>query len=109
MEPPLAALTPALLGELERLEPHGQGNPQPLVRLGPLRLLGPPRLFGKGNLAGLARGGDGSTPVVKLLGWGWQERQEELAGTFEVLGVLERDEEGDGPVLRLVDARPVVE
>lgn len=91
-----------LLAELERLEPHGQGNPQPLVRVGPLALAGTPRSFGQGHLSARVRG-DG-TPLG-LLGWGWQARAGDLAGDFEALGYLERNRDTGGPVLRLVDSR----
>jgi single-stranded-DNA-specific exonuclease len=93
-----------LLSELLRLEPHGQGNPRPLLRTGPLTLAAPPRLFGNGHLAVRARGEDGWP--VELLGWGWQARATSLAGRFEVLGYLEKDGYTGGPVLRLVDSRP---
>jgi single-stranded-DNA-specific exonuclease len=93
-----------LLAVLARLEPHGQGNPQPLARVGPLRLEVPPRLFGSGHLSARVRG-DG-TPL-ELLGWGWQPRAAALTGRFEALGYLERDRENGGPVLRLVDSRPL--
>ena len=100
-------VTPALVAELDRLEPHGQGNPQPLVRTGPLVLAGAPRLFGNGggHLAARARGDDGGT--VELLGWRWQPRASALAGRFEVLGHLERDGYTGGPVVRLLDCRPL--
>jgi len=101
-----AELTPDLLAELSRLEPHGQGNPQPLLRVGPLRLAGPPRLFGKGHLAARALEEGGGDASVALLGWRWQDRQEKLAGCFEALGFLEEDTWRGGPVLRLVDSRP---
>lgn len=95
-----------LLAELARLEPHGQGNPQPLVRVGPLSLAAPPRRFGNGHLSALVRGDGGA---LTLLGWGWQPREAELAGPFEALGYLERDRETRGPVLRLADTRPLAE
>jgi hypothetical protein len=50
-----------------------------------------------------AQGNDGSP--IDLLGWGWGDRAEELAGSFEVLGCLEEDSYTRKPVLRLVDAR----
>ena len=93
-----------LLAELARLEPHGQGNAQPLLRVGPLALTGPPRAFGKGHLEAAARGDDGGS--VTLLGWRWGERKDELAGRFEVLVHLEEDRYRRRPVLRLVDCRP---
>ncbi|HEV7518944.1 MAG TPA: hypothetical protein VGR07_21840, partial [Thermoanaerobaculia bacterium] len=95
---------PRLLAELACLEPHGQGNPRPLVRTGPLVLAGSPRPFGNGHLAARARGDDGS--AVELVGWGWQARAAALAGCFEVLGYLEKDAYTGGPALRLLDSRP---
>lgn len=98
-----------LLAELALLEPHGSGNRRPLLRVGPLRLAGPPRRFGKeggkGHLSARARGADGRGSV-RLLGWRWGEREDELAGAFEVLAYLEPDSYRGGEVLRLVDARP---
>ncbi|MCB1035175.1 MAG: hypothetical protein KDD47_15210, partial [Acidobacteria bacterium] len=93
------------LEQLEALEPHGEANRQPLIRVGPLRLSRPPRRFGKGHLSAEARGGDGAP--VSLLGWRWQERAGELSGEFEVLAYLERDHYRGEPTLRLLDCRPV--
>lgn len=94
-----------LVAELQRLEPHGQGNPRPLVKVcGPLELAAPPRLFGRDHLAAQARGADGGR--LRLVGWGWARRQEVLAGGFEVLGHLELDRYHGGVVLRLLDGRP---
>jgi len=101
-----AALCPELLAELSRLEPHGQGNPQPLLRVGPLALAGEPRIFGRSarkHVAAAVAGPDGST--VEVLGWGWGGRLDQLAGTFEALGHLEADRYTGRPVLRLVDTR----
>ncbi len=98
-------VTARLLSELERLEPFGQSNPRPLVQVGPLRLAGTPRLFGNGHLSAQARGEDGSP--VELLGWGWQEKASNLGGSFEVLACIENDTYRGGPVLRLIDSRPV--
>ncbi|HXT49592.1 MAG TPA: single-stranded-DNA-specific exonuclease RecJ [Thermoanaerobaculia bacterium] len=95
-----------LLRQLEQLEPHGEGNPRPLARVGPLRLLGSPRTFGRGHLRALASGPDGHR--VPLLGWNWEARSASLRGDFEVLATLERDRLTGEPVLHLVDARPAV-
>jgi single-stranded-DNA-specific exonuclease len=102
-----ASVTPDLLDDLNRLEPYGQGNPRPLLRVGPMVVTGEPRIFGRGerrHLSGFAAGPDGST--VQILGWGWAERREDLASTFEALGYLEADRYTGRPVLRLVEARP---
>lgn len=99
---------PELLEELLLLEPHGQGNPRPVLRVGPLRLAGTPRIFGRRerkHLAGEGEGEEGSR--VSLLGWGWAGRLGDLAGRFEILAHLERDRYTGGPVLRLIDSRPV--
>jgi single-stranded-DNA-specific exonuclease len=101
-----AEVTDAMVDELDALEPHGQGNPRPLLRIGPLRLSGTPRIFGKRerrHLGAEAEGEDGGR--VKLLGWGWAERAPALARPFEVLAHLERDRYDGRPVLRLVDSR----
>ena len=107
LELPPAALDGNLLADLGRLEPHGMGNPRPLLRVGPLSLSGEPRLFGRGDrrhLRALAAGQGGA--AVPLLGWGWAERQRDLAGSFEALGHLEADRYTGRPTLRLVDTRP---
>jgi RecJ OB domain len=98
-------IRPQLLAELAGLEPHGQGNPRPLLRTGPLTLAAPPRPFGNGHLGVRARGEDGAG--VELVGWGWQPRAAAFEGRFEVLGYLEKDSYTGGPALRLVDCRPV--
>jgi len=105
LELPPRAVSAELVSELRRLEPFGQGNPQPLLRTGPLRLRRPPRLFGKGHLSAEAEGDDGAR--IELLGWRWEERAGDLAGRFEVLAHPEIDGWHGGPVLRLVDSRSV--
>lgn len=101
---PVREITPALLAELTRLEPFGQGNPQPLLRTGPLALDGAPRRFGNSHLSARARDEDGG--AIDLVGWRWQEREADLGGRFEALGHLEMDSYRRAPVLRLADARP---
>ena len=101
----------ALHGELARLEPHGERNRRPLIRLGPLERVGPPREFGEDHVklrVRAASGGSsaGSRPVW-LLGWGWKERVASLDGRFEVLGALEWDSWQGGPVVRIEDARSI--
>ncbi len=97
-------LSPERLEQLARFEPHGQGNPQPLIRFrGPLRLPWKPKTFGRGHLSAEATGPDGVR--IRLLGWGWEKRSAALDGEFELLGFLEKDPYR-GIVLRLVDSRP---
>jgi len=100
-----------LYAELARLEPHGEGNRRPLIRLGPLERVGPLREFGEDHLKLRARaaGGEASEAgrPVWLLGWGWRERAARLDGRFEALGALEWDSYQGGPVVRLEDARPI--
>jgi single-stranded-DNA-specific exonuclease len=104
LEVPTRRLGEDLLARLERLQPHGEGNPQPLVRVGPLRLVGSPRVFGKGHVRALATGADGGRAV--LLGWGWAQRAASWSRWFEVLAYVERDRRLGTPELRLVDSRP---
>jgi single-stranded-DNA-specific exonuclease len=104
---PPRQITNRLLAQLGDLEPFGQGNPRPLIRVGPLQLEGTPRLFGNGHLSARARGEDGAP--VDLLGWRWQERAATLRGQFEVLACIEADTYKGGPVLRLVDSRRIEE
>jgi single-stranded-DNA-specific exonuclease len=96
-------VSPERFEQLARFEPHGQGNPQPLIRCrGPLRLPWQARIFGHGHLAAEAAGPDGGR--IRLLGWGWESRSAALDGEFEALGFLEKDRYR-GIVLRLVDCR----
>ena len=92
-----------LLEQLRQLEPFGMSNRQPLIRVGPLSLKPEVRKFGNGHLSAVGVGNDGAS--IDLLGWGWQERLDDLAGRIEVLGCLEFDRYRRKPTLRLVDAR----
>ncbi len=93
-----------LLVQLQRLEPFGMANRQPLLKTGPLVLFGEPRLFGEGHLKGTVRTPGGRS--LAILGWRWAQRSADLEGPFEALGHLELDTYLDAPVLRLRDARP---
>jgi single-stranded-DNA-specific exonuclease len=48
-EVPLSALTPGLAEALNRLDPYGSGNPQPLFLAGDLQIVGEPRRVGGGE------------------------------------------------------------
>jgi single-stranded-DNA-specific exonuclease len=98
-------LDPHLLQGFDELQPFGQGNPAPLLRIrGPLRLLRPIRSFGRGHLSATAGCPDGCR--IRFVGWGWQDRASEFESEFEILGYLEHDRYTGGSVLRLVDCRP---
>jgi single-stranded-DNA-specific exonuclease len=103
LELPPSQVTPQVLAEVERLEPFGEGNPQPLFRVGPLRLAGEPRRFGNGHLRAVAEGPAGDR--VQLLGWGWGGCEGKLRGAVDVLGYLERNRLDGSCELRLVDCR----
>ena len=104
LEIPVGEIDDEVVAKIHLLEPFGMGNPEPRIRVGPLRPAGRPRLFGKGHLGLKAEGEDGSP--LDLLGWRWEERAQDLEGSFEVLGCLETDSYTQKPVLRLIDARP---
>jgi single-stranded-DNA-specific exonuclease len=95
-----------LLERLLALQPHGMGNPHPVLRVGPLTLDGPPRVFGQGHLRALARGDDGG--AVRLLLW--RRDESEIAATLperlEVLAQLDWDSYAQAPVLEVVASRP---
>ncbi|MCY3970082.1 MAG: single-stranded-DNA-specific exonuclease RecJ [Acidobacteria bacterium] len=100
---------PGLFRELARLEPHGEGNRRPLIRLRPLERSGRVRGFGtnhvKLRVREAGRGNLRARRTVHLLGWGWRDRLAHLDGLFEVLGALEWDAYAGGPVIRIEDAR----
>lgn len=48
-EVPFSALTTGLMFAIEKLEPYGQGNPQPLFLAGNLQIRGEPRKVGNGE------------------------------------------------------------
>ena len=102
-----------LHAQLARLEPHGEGNRRPLIRLGPLERAGPPRQFGGDHVKLRVRtpgaGGAERGRPAWLIGWGWKDRAARLDGRFEVLGALEWDSYQGCPVVRIEDARPVGE
>ncbi len=100
---PPEALDEGLLADLMQLEPFGVGNPEPLLRVGPLRLLGSPRPFGRGHLSAAALSPSGRP--LSVVGWGWGERASELAGEFEALGTLRLDRYRECPVFQLEAAR----
>ena len=107
LELELSEVGAGLLADLERMEPCGAGNEEPLFRLGPLTTAGPVRRFGNGHasLPLVASGAEG--PAVDAVGWGWAERLDALPASFEVLARVERDRWRGGARLRLEDLRPL--
>jgi single-stranded-DNA-specific exonuclease len=90
---------------LSKLEPFGQGNQNPLIRVpGPLRLASPLRRFGNGHISGHVLGPDQAR--IGFVGWDWSDRSPILEGSFELLGRIEQDRYRGGFILRLVDAKP---
>ncbi len=92
------------LDALGRLEPHGEGNPRPLLRVDGLKVTQRPHLFGNSHLKVWVTGSRGGR--FQLLGWSWAKRAEEFSGTIDVLGYLELDRYTNRPVLRLLDIQP---
>ncbi|MEM6796181.1 MAG: DHHA1 domain-containing protein, partial [Acidobacteriota bacterium] len=108
LEMPASELDRGMLAQLESLEPFGQENPRPLLKVpGPLRLARQPRRFGQDHLEAELIAPDRSR--IGVVGWGWAPRAESLLGPIEVLGHLEFDSYRGRPVLRLVDSRQVLD
>ncbi|HSM52219.1 MAG TPA: single-stranded-DNA-specific exonuclease RecJ [Thermoanaerobaculia bacterium] len=92
------------LAALGRLAPHGNGNPEPLLRIGPLNPTAPPRLFGKRHHLLRARGPGGGAELG-LVAWGGAPEEVLGGASFEVLATA-RARPFFGPrELVLADAR----
>jgi single-stranded-DNA-specific exonuclease len=76
-EVPLSILTPSLLRDLDRLEPYGSDNREPLFLAGDLRVEGEPRKVGQGEKHLSFRVRQGNT-ALKAIGFGMSERLDEL-------------------------------
>lgn len=103
----LGEVSGELLALIDRLEPFGAGNSEPIFRFRACRLAASPREFGRGHLGFSVIGPDGgpdSGPVA-VVAWRGREQALELDGTFELLAALERDRPR-GVRLRLIDLRP---
>jgi single-stranded-DNA-specific exonuclease len=76
-EVPLSALTPGLADALNRLDPYGSGNPQPLFLAGDLQIVGEPRRVGGGerhlSFRVRQRGSE-----LKAIAFGMADHEEEL-------------------------------
>ena len=99
----------AFLAELDRLAPFGTGNPEPLLRVGPLRCAGSPRYFGNGHLA--IRAEDRDRNAVSIVAWSGAESSScaALSGDeeFEILGTAEADRFDGGVRLVHQASRPL--
>lgn len=76
-EVPLAMLSTHLVETLEMLEPHGIGNPKPLLLASGVRILGEPRAVGERKNHLQLRLSQGSA-VVKAIAWNMAERGKPL-------------------------------
>ncbi|MHC5537968.1 single-stranded-DNA-specific exonuclease RecJ [Singulisphaera rosea] len=77
-EIPLSMLTTRLVEEIEALEPHGMGNPKPLLIASNVRILGEPRPVGERRnhlQLRLTQGG----AVLKGIAWNMAERGRDLS------------------------------
>lgn len=101
-------LDESFLSELRRLGPHGPGNPEPVLRLGPLTLAAPPRGFGRGHQL-LRAQGLGGTGELGIVAWDDTPGEMLMGRPFEVL-VTPRLRPFFGPKeMVLVAARPLQE
>ncbi len=66
---PLAGMTMSVVEEMKRLEPHGEGNPAPMLATRSVTVAGEPRLMGKKNehLSFLVSNGDGA--AIRAVGF----------------------------------------
>ncbi len=76
-EVPLAVLSRPVVEEIGRLEPHGMGNPRPLMLASGVRIQGEPRLVGELKNHVQLRLAQGNTQV-KAIGWNMAEKAREL-------------------------------
>jgi single-stranded-DNA-specific exonuclease len=73
----LGMLTLPVLEEIARLEPHGVGNPRPLLLASRVRLVGEPRLVGEQKNHVQLRLLQGNAQL-KAIGWNMSEKAKEL-------------------------------
>ena len=83
---------------LKRLEPYGEANRRPLLRVGPATA-SQIKTFGVDHVR--CRLDDEDGPGIWAVGWSWASRVDELEGQIEVLGNLEWDSFLGAPSLRL--------
>jgi single-stranded-DNA-specific exonuclease len=73
----LGELTPAVVDQIERLEPYGIGNPKPLLLAERVRIVGDPRAVGERQNHLQLRFAQGST-TLRAIGWNLANRSGEL-------------------------------
>lgn len=79
-EVPLSSLTIGVLESLEQLEPHGAGNPKPLLLAGAVQVIGQPRLVGQGERHVSFRVRQGGT-TVRAIAFNFADRVQEMMST----------------------------
>jgi single-stranded-DNA-specific exonuclease len=99
----LPEATEELAGELDRLEPHGEGNPRPLFLVRGVTARGLRAVGERGHRARLSSGGF----ERRAIAWGLAERWREIGDApFDAAFHLRRDRAFGGVELDLVDLRP---
>ncbi len=76
-EVPLGVLSASVVNEIEKLEPHGMGNPRPLLLASQVRIVGEPRIVGELKNHLQLRMVQGNTQI-KAIGWNMAEKAREL-------------------------------
>jgi single-stranded-DNA-specific exonuclease len=77
-EVPLPMLSLSVVEDLEKLEPHGMGNPRPLFLASRVRVVGEPRAVGDSKKHLQLKLGQGGS-VFKAIGWNLAEKGKGLA------------------------------
>ena len=76
-EVPLGVLSVPVVNEIEQLEPHGMGNPRPLLLASQVRIMGEPRIVGELKNHLQLRMVQGNSQI-KAIGWNMAEKAREL-------------------------------
>ena len=92
-----------LYRKIQKLQPFGQGNPAPVLRVGPLKAARDPRVFGNGHLDLMIE--DAAGGRMGLTAWHGAARGSVFQERFEVLARLAWDDYLGTPSLVLVDAK----